>query len=304
MMMQQKNKSMTTPKRQYKQPVMLLFKILKASETISRSLTPNLGNGTGSNTLVSRNLNISVFAFIIQCCYGLLMQLIERKRARLYRQAKRSYKNRSYDHLPQDKWTNDYPIVLVHGFAGWAPDEGPIWGDYWSYLSDPDVIRHHKVYQADVGPFNSLHDRACELYQQLVGIVTFKANRDIKSNGTELARAVYGEGHFDREHAPHQTFYKPRYLRQVQKQVGKIYGFPKGIPQGWSETNKIHFIAHSQGAPTVRYLQYLLSIDYFALPGEPKVDKSSWIASLSAISGAFNGSTGSHSTGLNEKFLF
>ena len=64
---------------------------------------------------------------------------------------------------------------------------------------------------------SSLHDRACELYQQIVGIVNFKANRGLRDNGVSLARAVYGEGHFDREHAPHQTFYKPRYLRQVEK---------------------------------------------------------------------------------------
>ena len=131
-------------------------------------------------------------------------------------------------------WTNSYPIVLVHGFAGWAPDEGPIFGDYWAYLSDPEVIRHHKVYQADVGPLNSLHDRACELYQQLVGIIDFKASRGITDNGPALARAVYGEAHFDRDHAPLQTFYKPRYLRQVQKDINKIYCFPKGVPQGWS----------------------------------------------------------------------
>ena len=57
------------------------------------------------------------------------------------------------------------------------------------------------------------------------------------------------------------------------------------------------------GGPTVRYLQYLLSIDYFALPGEPRTDKSSWIASVTAISGAHNGSLGPHSGSINEKFL-
>ena len=46
--------------------------------------------------------------------------------------------------------------------------------------------------------------------------MSFKESRGITDNGVTLARAVYGEGHFDREHAPHQTFYKPRYLRQVQ----------------------------------------------------------------------------------------
>ena len=121
--------------------------------------------GKGSTDIVAGNLNISVFAFVIRQFYRLLVQLYERKKARLYRQAKHSYKFRGYDHLPQSKWSNNYPVVLVHGFAGWAPDEGPFWGDYWAYLSDPNVIKHHKVYQADVGPLNSLHDRACELYQ-------------------------------------------------------------------------------------------------------------------------------------------
>lgn len=53
----------------------------------------------------------------------------------------------------------------------------------------------------------------------------------------------------------------------------------------------------------MRYLQYLLSINYFALPGEPQVDKSNWIASVTAISGCFNGSLGCYSPGLNDKFL-
>lgn len=96
-------------------------------------------------------------------------------------------------------------------------------------------------------------------------------------------------------------FYKPRYLRQVKRQVGKIYGFPKGIPEGFSADRKIHFIGHSQGAATVRYLQYLLSIDYFALPGEPKVDKSNWIASLTSISGCLNGSLGPYASCIDDK---
>lgn len=35
------------------------------------------------------------------------------------------------------------------------------------------------IYQADVGPLSTVHDRACELYQQLVGIVNFRAARGI-----------------------------------------------------------------------------------------------------------------------------
>ena len=32
-----------------------------------------------------------------------------------------------------------------------------------------------------------------------------------------------------------------------------------------------------------------MSIDYFSLDGEPKVDKSDWFASVSSVSGCFNG---------------
>ena len=96
--------------------------------------------------IVAGNLNISVFAFVIRQFYMLLVQLYERKKARLYRQAKQCHQNKGYDHLPRSKWSNNYPVVLVHGFAGWAPDEGPIWGDYWAYMSDPSVVKHHNVY--------------------------------------------------------------------------------------------------------------------------------------------------------------
>jgi len=158
-----------------------------------------------------------------------------------------------YDHLPRSQWTNDYPIVLVHGFCGWTPDESPAFGDYWKYLSDPIITKHHKLYQVDLGPVQSLHDRACELYQQLIGIIPFKEQRGLVANDGELARAVYGSAHFCEHHAE-QTVYKPRYIRQVKQQFGKIYGFPKGIPGGWNKQRKVHIIAHSQGSQTVRYL--------------------------------------------------
>ena len=68
-----------------------------------------------------------------------------------------------------------------------------------------------------------------------------------------------------------------------------MYAYPWGIPGGWSKDNKIHFIAHSHGAPTARYLQYLMSIDYFNQNLETKVDKSDWIASITCLSGLNNG---------------
>jgi len=71
--------------RRRKQPVILLFKILKASEKIARSLTPQtMRHDSTSNQLVNQNLNVSVFAYIIQCFYKLLVNIYERKKARLY----------------------------------------------------------------------------------------------------------------------------------------------------------------------------------------------------------------------------
>ena len=94
----------------------------------------------------------TTFAFIIQCFQNLLVSLYRRRKARLARQSKNRPELIGYDHLPRTFWKNDYPIVLVHGFCGWAPDEGPLWGDYWKYLSDPSVAKHHMCYQADLGP--------------------------------------------------------------------------------------------------------------------------------------------------------
>lgn len=53
----------------------------------------------------------------------------------------------------------------------------------------------------------------------------------------------------------------------------------------------------------MRYLQYLLSIDYFSLPGQEKVDKSNWVASLTSISGCLNGSVSAHASCVDDKFF-
>ena len=100
-----------------------------------------------------------------------------------------------------------------------------------------------------------------------------------------LAEFIYGKEHFDQEHC--EQYYKPRYLRRVTS--GKVLGYPNGIPGGWDSFRKIHFIGHSQGSQTIRYLQYLLSIDYFAAAGDKKVDKREWVASITCLNPILNG---------------
>lgn len=70
---------------------------------------------------------------------------------------------------------------------------------------------------------------------------------------------------------------------------GKVFGYPNGIPGGWSLERKIHFVGHSQGGMTIRYMQYLLKNDYFNYGASPKVDNSDWIASFSGINPILNG---------------
>ena len=41
--------------------------------------------------------------------------------------------NGKYRHLPRELWKNDYPIVLVHGFSGSAPDQSHLLGKYFLY---------------------------------------------------------------------------------------------------------------------------------------------------------------------------
>ena len=41
--------------------------------------------------------------------------------------------NGRFRHTPRELWRNDYPIVLVHGYAGGAPDQSRLMGSYFIY---------------------------------------------------------------------------------------------------------------------------------------------------------------------------
>lgn len=59
---------------------------------------------------------------------------------------------------------NDYPIVLVHGLAGFDDLAGiPYWGTAANVPKDLKS-KGYDNYVAAVGPFSSNWDRACELY--------------------------------------------------------------------------------------------------------------------------------------------
>jgi|LauGreDrversion4_2_1035121.scaffolds.fasta_scaffold1948273_1 hypothetical protein len=46
-----------------------------------------------------------------------------------------------------------------------------------------------------------------------------------------------------------------RYLKSIDSETGKMLAYPDGLP-GWDPDKpiKVHFVGHSMGAITVRYL--------------------------------------------------
>ena len=82
--------------------------------------------------------------------------------------------NGKFKHTPRHKWNNDYPIILVHGYMGYAPDSC-FFGNYFQHALQKNVLLRGSNYREDeenkdiyialISPISGIHDRACELYQ-------------------------------------------------------------------------------------------------------------------------------------------
>lgn len=128
---------------------------------------------------------------------------------------------------------NSYPIVLVHGFAGFGRNGFHGLLKYWGGLHDVQQDLDNLGFPtltAAIGPFSSNWDRTCELFAQIKG-----------------RRVDYGE-------ARSRMFGHARFGRT----------FPGLFPQ-WGEVNpltgsinKVHLISHSMGGQTTRQLAQLL----------------------------------------------
>ncbi len=178
---------------------------------------------------------------------------------------------------------NNDPLVLVHGFAGWDRDE--LWGLYPHWGGTTDLQEElkklgHPTVTAAVGPFSSTWDRSVELYFQLKGgCVDYGAAHAAQHGHARMGRCYNGS---------------------------RPYEDAKRLPQ-WDAANRIHLIAHSQGAPTVNMLVELLrngSAAERAASGsgvsELYLGGKDWVRSITTIAGANNGTTFGKLSGFNE----
>ncbi len=169
-----------------------------------------------------------------------------------------------------------YPYVLVHGMGGWGEGAGinslsPYWGSITGSLSTYLRSMDIKVAEANVGPFSSAWDRACELYAQLTG-----------------TKVDYGEAH-SKIHG-HDRY-------------GKTY--TTKLVEGWGteteggQLQKINLIGHSFGGNTIRLLTSLLE---YGSPEEQQASgsevselftggKGEYINSVTTLCSPHNGST-------------
>ncbi len=169
---------------------------------------------------------------------------------------------------------NDYPIVLVHGLAGFDDLAGiPYWGTAANVPKDLKS-KGYDNYVAAVGPFSSNWDRACELYAQIVG-------------GT----VDYGQAHSE---------------KYGHERYGRTY--PGFYPE-WGQSdpatgqiNKVHLIGHSMGGQTIRTLADLLmegSAEERAVTPEEELSPlftggKPWLSGLLSVATPHDGSTAAY----------
>lgn len=177
---------------------------------------------------------------------------------------------------------NNDPVVLVHGFLGFGPDEFQksgfnYWGGYGDIAAHMQVYRGpHTVVAAAVSPIASNWDRAAELYAQIKG-----------------GCVDYGKAHVAAQGVP----------GQVQKPPGKCWAadprdnphaYPLALYPQWGREHPIHMIGHSQGGTTIRALIQLLEHGAMTDEGDGalfKGGKKGWIRSATTISAPHNGTT-------------
>ena len=164
---------------------------------------------------------------------------------------------------------NNHPIVFVHGFMGWGPEE---MGDYSYWGGKNNYIKELQsdgftIFEVSVGPISSNYDRAVEVFYQIKG-----------------GQVDFGAAHSEK-------------YDMIRSPIEKNY---VGLYPKWNEENPIHILGHSMGGQTARMLNYLLSHEFYQKSGKKEESEllgnaySGWIKSISTISTPHNGTTLTH----------
>ena len=177
---------------------------------------------------------------------------------------------------------NNYPIVLVHGFLGFGPEQFTRSGfKYWGGFDD--IAGHmrshqgkHMVMAASVGSISSNWDRSAELYYQIKG-----------------GCVDYGATHTT--HFQHMEERRPPGKCWAADPSNNPDNYPIALYPAWDEKHPIHLLGHSQGGQTIRSLIQLLE------HGSPHGDegdgelykggKIGWVVSATTISAPHDGTS-------------
>jgi triacylglycerol lipase len=177
---------------------------------------------------------------------------------------------------------NNFPIVLVHGFLGFGPEQYKQTGfKYWGGFDD--IAAHlraggkHAVYVTSVGAISSNWDRAAELYYQLKG-----------------GCVDYGSSHSARFVA-FGAQRQPAGKCWAADPANNPQGYPLALYPQWDADHPVHLMAHSQGGQTVRALIQLLE------HGSPNGDegggelyaggKVGWVISATTLAAPHDGTS-------------
>ncbi len=178
---------------------------------------------------------------------------------------------------------NNHPIVLVHGFLGFGPEQYKDTGfKYWGGFDD--IAEHlrtrggpHQVLVVSVGSISSSWDRSAELYYQLKGGC-------VDYGRVHTARA----GHADGDPRPPGKCWAADPANNPNQ-------YPLALYPAWDADHPIHLVGHSQGGQTIRCLIELLE------NGSPHGDegggalyqggKIGWVVSATTIAAPHDGTT-------------
>ncbi|UUZ53456.1 hypothetical protein LP419_32345 [Massilia sp. H-1] len=177
---------------------------------------------------------------------------------------------------------NNYPVVLVHGFLGFGPEQYKRTGfKYWGGFDDiAEHMRHHQgehqILAASVGSISSSWDRSAELYYQIKG-----------------GCVDYGSVHTTR--ADHVAERRPPGKCWATDPSHNPNNYPIALYPAWDAQHPVHLIGHSQGGQTIRALIQLLE------HGSPHGDegggelyqggKSGWVASATTLAAPHDGTS-------------